>query len=232
MYKKRILIGVCTCQKPTKLINTLQSINRMELPENYDIEILIADNCINKSAYNVYSEFRKESLLPIAYINEIKKGDAAVKNKILKEALKKNVDYVAFTNDNAYVDKEWIIELIQALCEFNADAVTGPVVCQFEKKVPIIIRNFFKSNMRIKTGTLRKTAKTDNVLFNMKIVRENNLYFKEDKKNICEDTDFFSKAAKDYNIVWSHEAFIYKTVPKYKTSIKWLVKQYLNLKGA
>ena len=109
-----ISVIICTRNRLSLLKNCLHAIMNLDYP---DYEIIVVDNApSNEETYEYVST------LPIKYVREIRPGLDWARNKGINEA--KN-SIVAFTDDDALVDKQWLHEISKVFTNNEAMAVTG-----------------------------------------------------------------------------------------------------------
>lgn len=225
---KHIAVAICTYKRKTELERCLLSLLEIKYPDNIKTEILIIDNDIEKSAQDVYENFKDR--LNIKYFIENKKGLSSVRNKALKEAIALNASHIAFIDDDEIADKNWLINHIDFYNNFeNIYISNGPTYKKFDKDYPdyIINNTMFDTISRKELGKFKKTCASGNVFFPLNIVKEENIYFDE-KFNFSggEDTDFFGKLSKlGYNIGWNYNAVNYEIVCSERANVKWILKR-------
>ncbi len=227
---KKIFISICTYNREKMLSEALNSIRKANLNLNYLIELLIVDNSSDFNSKVIINEFQKDFPIKIHYINELKKGYASSRNKALRAALKLNVDYISFIDDDEIVDKNWLLELVKSMEKYDADVVSSSVIQIFEKDTPKFIKNNFIFNRKNnkKTGRIRKTAGAGNVLFTTEIMRKSGIYFDEQSNGMMgEDILFFSKVYENgYKIIWCNESIVYEKVPKDRATVDWILNRH------
>jgi GT2 family glycosyltransferase len=120
-----VTIAVCTRERVDDLAGCLESIVRMlEQPSAaaHDVEVLVVDNAPASDA----TRELVASLPGVRYAVEPRPGLDFARNRALAEA---NGDFVAYVDDDATVDGEWLAGLAEALTENpDAAAVTGLVL--------------------------------------------------------------------------------------------------------
>ena len=76
-----VAVSLCTCKRPKLLKKALASIEKINIPENLKIEILVVDNDVEKSAEQIVLEHQKCSNYVIHYSVEPKRGLSYARNK-------------------------------------------------------------------------------------------------------------------------------------------------------
>ncbi len=109
-----ISIVVCTRNRTTHLANCLKALLELEY-SNY--EIIVVDNAPGNEDTR-----QLVATLPVRYVRENKPGLDWARNRGIAEA-KHNI--VAFTDDDALVDKYWLQVISKAFTNHEVMAVTG-----------------------------------------------------------------------------------------------------------
>lgn len=109
-----ISVVVCTRNRTSYLKNCLHALMNLDYP---DYEIIVVDNAPSNDETYEYV-----STLPVKYVIEKRPGLDWARNMGIKEA--KN-SIVAFTDDDALVDKQWLQEISRAFANNEVMAVTG-----------------------------------------------------------------------------------------------------------
>lgn len=108
-------IVICTRERPDDLRRALQALVR--LPDQGQ-EVLVIDNCPTTNATEqVVAEFAG-----VRYVLEGRKGLNNARNRAMREA---KGDIVAFIDDDAVADPEWLSALVASFADARVDCVTG-----------------------------------------------------------------------------------------------------------
>ena len=228
----KILIAVCTYLRPNMLQRALNHIKDLKPVDDALIEVLIVDNDKNRSAKEVIEKSAKGFPYKIHYKVEEERGLSPARNKVLKSALELGADYIACFDDDDSPDENWL----SSLCEFEKIMlakkgkpviVTGPAFSRFDKDYPKYITMNFRTKTTKKTGQLRHTAATGNVLIPIEVVKNGVLFDEQYKFMGGEDGEFFQKAQTyGYEIYWCNEAVIYENITEEKANIKRILHRY------
>jgi glycosyltransferase involved in cell wall biosynthesis len=103
----KISVIICTYKNPDLLRECLQSVAIQSLPVS-EYEILVVDNKSNDETPEVVQSFAKQ-YKNIRYIFESNQGLSHARNRGIREAA---ADIIAFTDDDAIIDKHWLESLI------------------------------------------------------------------------------------------------------------------------
>ena len=229
---RKILISVCTYLRPNMLERALNCVADLVLPNDAEVKVLVVDNDVNCSAKPVIQKISENFPLEIIYENEPERGLSSARNKVLKTALELIADYIACFDDDDSPDENWLFALWnfeKLMTEKNGSPVivTGPAFSKFDKEYPKYITMNFRSKTTKKTGQLRHTAATGNVLIPIEVVKKG-VFFDECYKFMGgEDGEFFQKAQTfGFKIYWCNEAVIYENITEEKANMKRILNRY------
>ena len=119
----KISVVVCTYNRCEDLRRALQSLILQDFPAS-DYEILVVDNNSKDGTKGVVSEFTQ-----VRYVLEEKIGLSYARNRGIEES---RGDIVAFIDDDARADKEWLKNFSSVYIEdYNAGCVGGRVIADW-----------------------------------------------------------------------------------------------------
>lgn len=226
----QVVIGIPTYKRPMMLEKLILSIYDSRINQDLisTIIIVVVDNDKGRTAESVIRYLKKKCAPPFTlhYFNFAKKGLTHVRNEILKQSLKFNPEYIAFVDDDEYVSKNWLNELVKTMIHMNADMVLGPNLPVFEKEVPeYIARWFYVENFE--TNTQMELVESNNLLIKAKFLNDHNLRFDTRFDQTGGEDTFFGVQAiqKGARIFWSHNAIVYETIPEKRATLKWVMRR-------
>lgn len=111
-------VAVCTRDRPEDLQRCLEAL--MRLPDDGQ-EYLVIDNC---PATDATQELVK-NYPKVRYVREDVPGSSAARNRALREAKQ---EFVAFTDDDAVPDRNWLRSLLRNFSDPRVMCVTGLVM--------------------------------------------------------------------------------------------------------
>ena len=225
-----ILVTCCTYKRAEYLKNALDSVCKMNFPENIKTEILVVDNDEYKSAFGVVKEFQDAENIKINYVVEKHPGLSNVRNKALNTAIELGASHIAFFDDDEIVEPDWLIQHIEFYNKIPKIHVSsGPAYAKFDKTYPAYImkNSVFRQSSSKTQGELRKSCATNNVFFGLDIVKNNKLYFLDDFNFTGgEDGNFFERVfRKGYNIGWNEDAIVYEMITEERANLKWILQR-------
>ena len=110
------IVAVCTCDRPEDLRRCLDAL--MQLPDDGQ-EYLVIDNCPATEA----SRELVKNYPRVRYVREDDvAGESAARNRALREA---KHEFVAFTDDDAVPDRNWLRSLLRNFSDPRVMCVTG-----------------------------------------------------------------------------------------------------------
>ena len=120
-----ISVIVCTYNRCKELQAVLQSCNEMLVPDNVSWEIIVVDNNSTDETNAAVATFSQDSRMRVKYVFEGRQGKSYALNTGILASLGK---IIAFTDDDATVDRNWIVELMKIFEKFNCTGVGGRIV--------------------------------------------------------------------------------------------------------
>ncbi len=233
---EHIVIGICTFNREACLKTLLLSIAELSVPENVIISVLVVNN--NMADVEELSDLIATLSMPFSLklVHESTVGIASARNRALSEALILGADALAFTDDDCIVPTHWFISLYRAYIKYGRYMVTGPRHYIFPltpRKLSALLIQESKMLLAVDTqnGSHVTIAATNNVLFNLALVQQHNLWFDLDF-NQCggEDTMFFISLYEKTKLpgVFIKDAYVYETLHNNRISIRWVLTRYLS----
>jgi succinoglycan biosynthesis protein ExoM len=223
-------VAVCipTFKRPQYLAQLLESLTALHLA-NLSLHVLVVDNDAAGSAEAVVQRFAPR--LPcVFYEIEPERGIAAARNRLVAMATRLGVEYLAFVDDDEWVEPWWLWHLVHTAKDFQADGVAGVVLPLYDADVPswIAAGRFFDWQQRRTTGhQLRGSYSTANLLL------------KRDRLDGIEGPfhrAFDLTGGSDYHlsqcllrsgarVVWCDEAVVHEHIPASRGNARWLLRR-------
>jgi succinoglycan biosynthesis protein ExoM len=214
-----IALCIATYKRPMLLQSCFNAIAKLEIPEQHRLFVIVVDNDQEQSARSTIQNLNISNVHNISYHVETSRGIAFARNRLLKEAMNVQADFISFIDDDEFPKSDWLLILFNALSKYSADVATGPVIALTEEGEVIST-----TEGKYKTGNMPRKVSTNNVLFKNKLIKQDNLDF-DLRLNFCggEDFDYFEKSSlKGNRHVWSDEAIVFETIVKERTTNKYL----------
>ena len=224
-----VLISVCICtyKRPAMLSRLLESLQKQITKDKFEFSILIIDNDNEQSAKEIYTKYRKTSVVKMIYYNVPEKNFALVRNAALTNA---DGNFVAFIDDDEFPVDSWLMDHFETIRKYDADGSLGPVIPYFIIKPPDwIIKSGLCERKRFDTGTILSwhNTRTGNVLFKKSIIKDTSDFFDLNFGKLGgEDVDFFRRHIfKGEKFVFCDEAMVYEEVPVERMDLSYFTKR-------
>ncbi|WP_051687192.1 glycosyltransferase family 2 protein [Microbulbifer sp. HZ11] len=216
-------IAICTYRRPRQLEHVLSSLSQMALPDTLETQISIVDNDPNGSAESLISSLCNSFPLRLRYYCEARRGIPCARNRAIEEAHRHGARYLVFIDDDEWVERSWLVNLVSCAFKLGGNCVVSGRVCA---RVPDgtspVMAEFYERNCYI-TGTRRQYCATNNVLIPIAVTQDLGLRFDESRPFAGgEDTLFFTEVVKrGIEIVFCAEAVVYEVIPRERVSVRW-----------
>ncbi len=135
-----IALCICTRNRQEGIRRLLESFDKMEIPPDTGITIIVVENDQTNRSEEVIKEYSSFGRFKIKYFLETKQGLVYARNRSVLEA--GNCDFCCFTDDDEIVSPDWLSELLRCQKEYDADGVAGPTFPLFSKPLPSYISDF------------------------------------------------------------------------------------------
>lgn len=225
----QITIGLGTHKRPQMLAQTLESLTRLQIPDNCRVQLLLVDNAPEEPSEAVFEHYEERLPFPAHYHQEPQKGLVHMRNSMLTKAGEIGTELLAKLDDDETAHPDWLLHHYNTMLKYDADVVSGRTLRQLPENTPqwMIEGGFFKKGDR-PTGIQRPTSSTCNVFFNFKkLCCQWGLCFDEALNFIGgEDILFFRQAhEKGARIIWCNESLVTETIPPSRVNQQWLLKR-------
>ncbi|MBZ9676453.1 glycosyltransferase [Mesorhizobium sp. ES1-1] len=218
---RSIDIGVCTFRRP-ELADTLRSLGAMDVPEGFDVRIIVADNDDTPSARDLVAALSAELSLPVIYRHCPARNISIARNACLDAS---SADLVAFIDDDETATSRWLAELVETSQSSDAAAVLGPVRALYRPDAPDWMREGdFHSTLPVWVRGEIRTGYTCNVLLRTGADSLRGRRFSLARGQTGgEDTEFFDQMHKaGGRIAFAPEAWVDEMVPRSRAAFDWL----------
>lgn len=232
---KICLAILTTGTRPETLKACLESITRLEIPCDVNFEVLVVEN--NKSSSidvcRLLDSLSNEANTKINQTIEPEKGIPFGRNCALRYAQFNAFTHLAFVDDDAFVDSNWLISLLNRMKERNCQAVAGPQKPLFPPGTkPIYSNATVYKELPWVDGQTCKWAATNNVLFDVNFALDNGLLFSEDMRTGGSDKEFFTRYSNSGGkIIWTSDAVVTEFVEPERIDFRWAIKRTFRFGG-
>ena len=190
-------------------------------------EVVVIDNDPSASARSAVSALRADAPegVGLRYVVEARPGVAAVRNRALDEATGR---LLLFIDDDEEPESGWLAALLATFADTRPAAVAGLVVPVYDSEPDAWVRaGAFFERRTWPTGTLRPVAATNNLLLDLRFVRDHGLRFDEAfGATGGEDTLFTRRlVAAGGEIRWCDDARVRDHVPVARLGREWILRR-------
>ena len=218
-------VCIATYKRPQLLRNLLDSLYAQNLPAQVNLQLIVVDNDMDKSAQEIVGEYENINCFTIEYFVQPEKNISSTRNVAVKNSIG---EYLLFIDDDEEADKNWIKNYLDALNKYKADGIFGPVLPVFHEKTPMWMKesNFFNKECP-PSGEEAIFTRTSNCIIKSDIIKSVAGPF-DSKYGITggEDTHLFSRLKKrGAKFISSREAVVTEFVNPERTRIGWLFKK-------
>ena len=222
----KVAICIITFRRPEGLKRLLDSLNRLEFKQQPapDLQLVVVDNDSAGLAHAYCQRIRSEMKWPMLSCVEPRRGIAAARNTSFAHA-PKDMEFVAFVDDDEYVEPGWLEGLLRTQQAHDADVVAGAVVAEYEEGIPDWVKQggFFQRH-RFRTGDRLKLCATCNVLVRASVLQKLETVFDE-RFSLTggEDTHLFLRLhVAGCKMVFANDAIVHELVPASRANVRWL----------
>ena len=222
-------IVIPTFRRPAALGRCINSCLAQKGLDTLAYELIIVDNCPQKSAREIVQHIASRSCRQIVYTHEPRPGIAHVRNHGVSMA---RAPFIAFVDDDECADPYWATQLLNAQTKFDADVVFGQVLGVLEGDSgvdPDFVRAFYSTNFRRQSGPVKESggAGTNNVLLRRERCFQGGHAFNSKLGLFAgEDSLFFMQLARTgATIAWCNEAVTYEMIPFRRTTQAYIFRR-------
>ena len=129
----RCSVCISTFQRPQLLEKLLASLENQVIPEGVELEIIVVDNDIHRSAKSIFQKFKNSAHIYFSFYSQPLKNISITRNLGVEKA---SGDYILFIDDDEVASPKWVYHLLNAVDRYNVDGVFGPVLPEFNSKTP------------------------------------------------------------------------------------------------
>jgi glucosyl-dolichyl phosphate glucuronosyltransferase len=227
MTRTKVSTIICAYNRPYLLNNAIESLANQKTDDSFCV--LVVDNNSEYNASNIIKKFFNK--LNIKYIQEVNQGLSYSRNRGILESLS---EYVAFLDDDAMADENWISEALEIINKDKPDIFGGPIYPFYEHKKP----RWYKDEYDI-----RKMPVEACVFRSGQVLYGSNMFFKRSiferigyfntslgmtggKIGLGEESQLQRKAqALGVQIRYYPQLIVRHLTPHYKTKISYILKR-------
>ncbi len=215
-----VTIAIASCGRPS-LSRTLASLDAMDVPAGFSIEILVADDDPSRKAAKIVS-IGGPWKHPVRCVKVAARNISHARNACLDGA---KGDLLGFIDDDEWVAQDWLGRMLACRQEFEATCVFGPVFPQYPQSAPAwMVRANPLYDDWGRRGVVVKTGRSGNALFDRAFAKRHALRFDPALGTTGgEDTAFFAALHRaGGKLVATDDAAAFEQVPAERLSLAYL----------
>lgn len=132
--KNLISVIICTYNRHESLKDTLNSLITQERDGSFDYEVIVVDNNSNDETKRIVNAYELQANDKLKYLFEPKQGKSYALNRGILES---RGEAIAFTDDDAVADRNWVREIWLTFKMFNCDGVGESKTNLFRSKTSV-----------------------------------------------------------------------------------------------
>ena len=223
-----ISVCICTYKRPVLLIKLLEELRKQKTNGRFTYSAVIVDNDAQQSAKNAVGIFKNAAYLDVEYYSEPEQNIALARNKAVENA---KGDFIAFIDDDELPTQDWLYRLFEAMLQYDADGIQGPVKPIYDEEPPEwIIKGKFYEREIFPTGHILtwRQGRTGNILLRSSIFTAAQNRFDPAFGSGAEDQDFFRRMKNQgFLFVYCSDAVAYEIVPPIRWKKSFMLKRSL-----
>ncbi|WP_299199324.1 glycosyltransferase family 2 protein [uncultured Amphritea sp.] len=219
--KISIDIAMCTYRRDS-VIDTLNSLQKLQLDNDWQVRIIVADNDAVPSAQQRVLSVDQTNI-PVIYIHAPQSNISIARNACLSLS---DSQWLAFIDDDELAMPGWLKALMQTATSTSAQVVLGPVDARYDPEFceDWMSKGGFYQTRPVYVNGAILTGYTCNVLLDRRDERVKNADFDLALgKTGGEDTVLFSELYKQGCIIkYAQKAVLIEPITLPRASLKWL----------
>lgn len=223
-----VLVAVLTTgQRAETLEQCLSHLRALDIPEDITFHFLLVQNGIERPTLTG-DILTGDHVRSSEVIAEPKRGIPPARNAALQYAHSRGIPWLAFMDDDAFADPDWLARLTRPISDGRAEAVSGPQIPVFDATVTDSRLRASKvyRERRLKDGASCSWAATNNVVFSVRFAHEHGLKFNEAMTSGGSDKEFFLRFnALGGRIRWASAAVVREYVDASRLSLGWIARR-------
>lgn len=220
-----VVVAVATFRRPEMLQRALAGLVGEAASLGRPADILVVDNDPDKSAAAEIDRWVDQK---VRYVHEPEPGISAARNRALMEAA--TADALVFIDDDEVPREGWLKKLVDSWLEWQCAAVAGPVESVFAEPPDAWVRSIGIFERRSRpSGTLLRGAASNNLLLDVRALRERNLRF-DPRFGLSGGSDSlltYSLSNSGGQIRWCDDAVVSEAVPSSRLAHGWIRRRIL-----
>ena len=222
----RCVIAVCTYRRPVMLLRCLQSILAQEVPETWEVIVVVVDNDPAGQPSAAVAELIKQSSISVHYLCEAQRGIPFARNAACRRSLELGAQWLMFIDDDETALPGWLSAYADVMARYEADVYTGPVQYEMPSEYASYLQN--RGLSHLPDGAPLRRAATNNVLISTRLLQppwsmgfDTRMAFSGGS-----DSDFFLRCSfHGARIVCASRALVSEPVIDNRLTLRWRMKR-------
>ncbi|MGJ8671449.1 glycosyltransferase family 2 protein [Rubritalea sp.] len=237
MSSTKILVGVCTYQRPQMLKSCLDFIALLELEPEQEAVCIVVNNDTSPLPKDLIEFYQNsKSSIDYQFADCTERGIPQARNVILELADNEGFDYCAFLDDDEYPTTDWLTKLVAYQVASGSDAVQGEVINVFEDKPWLLEPLLHDVKFGKEEGHVPHVVSTCNVLMTRDLFSTSGKHMRFDPNLALtggSDKDLFNRAREAHGTVikFTPDACVYETIPASRTTLKWFFQRFARIES-
>ena len=227
----KILISTLTTgTRQQTLTKCLESIIKQKTSSEFNYEILVVENNIkpNSDIEQLLKKIKKNASCSVNHILETRLGIPYARNAALEYGYNRKFDALAFIDDDAFAENDWLYQLFMVKLHTHSQAITGPQKPIFPDNCPkrfVQSKAYHAREVNNNLSTVAWAA-TNNVLFDLHFLRNNNIRFKDDLIFGGEDKELTLRLSDCGGIItWNKNAIVNEYIAHERLKLSWILRR-------
>lgn len=236
----KICVATITFRRPKTLDRLLTHLASLSRPKESNFHFLIVDNDPHGSASKLVDSYRETFKSgALHYVIECEPGIPAARNRALAEAIQSGSDLLCFTDDDAWPDSHWLVNLVSCYRAEPSVLVFGPQRLVTPRNLRSTWKRFIGHGLEARSRFVERfaarhgrkgrvvTSGTYNWLGDLQWIKGNEINFATELKHTGgSDTAFREKVITlGGKISWCPGAVVYEEVPPERLRLRYQFKR-------
>ncbi len=219
-------ICIPTYRRPIFLGRLLQSVTELRA-DGLSTWTVVVDNDATGSAESTVRPFMGR-IPGLVYEIEPERGISAARNRLVSIAGRLGAEYVAFVDDDEWVEPSWLTNQVRMALKQKAVVVGGPVLPEFDDEVPRWLRKGgYFNRRRHPHGRPVKLLATSNLLVRRAwLDRLDGPFDRRFDLTGGGDAHMLERLHRlGARMVWSERAVVHERVPASRGTVRWILER-------
>ncbi|WP_305456060.1 glycosyltransferase [Photobacterium leiognathi] len=226
--KRVLLTTLTTGSRMATFCQCIESLQQQNINDTFSVDILVVEN--NQTHHQAVVEAiasYQHAPFTIHHQLETTAGIPFARNNALRFGQEQGFDYLAFVDDDAIADPNWIQTLFAALQNSQVQVTTGPQFPIYPDNTATLYTaaNVYHER-KLADGAELSWAATNNVLLDLHFFAQNQLAFNNQLIFGGEDKALFQQVGRHGGkILWVQNAIISEFISPERLNVKWALKR-------